>query len=168
LHLLNFIKEESPGDKSVQSLLTSGLAFDLDPCWTMDQHHAGCQFINILAPMASGLYEAFPNIRLANSKGGHALLHLIFLLRPDRERAHEEKLLNGPNDFKEVGLRVCRQLVPEFLLRDSTIAATILNTITVNAAYRPESHAEPDMWLGPICIISMNSGVRPAPTPAIC
>ena len=85
---LNLVEQQAAGDETVESLLARLLAFDLHAGWTMQQHHAGGNLVDVLSAVAAGADKSFLDVRLAHAQRGHALCELIFLFRTDGECAH--------------------------------------------------------------------------------
>jgi hypothetical protein len=77
LKLFNFVEQYTPGNKPIESLMTSGLALDLQAGWAVEQHHAGRRFIDVLTPMTSRSHKSFFDIGLANPQGSHPLGKLL-------------------------------------------------------------------------------------------
>jgi len=46
----NLVEQYTPGNKPIESLLTSCLALHLQAGWPMEQHHARRRFIDVLTP----------------------------------------------------------------------------------------------------------------------
>jgi hypothetical protein len=79
LQLFDFVEEQPPGNESIESLLTRGLALNLQAGWAVEQHDARSRFINILPAVPSRFDKDFFDIGLTHSQGGHALGELLFL-----------------------------------------------------------------------------------------
>jgi len=110
LQLFNFVEQQPPGNESIESLLTGGLALNLEAGWAVEQHDAGGRFINILPAVASGFDKDFLDIGLAHSQGGHALGKLLFFFRIHRKRIHGGSLIERAGNLKEArGWLRCRE-----------------------------------------------------------
>jgi len=87
-HRLNFVEQEFAGEKAVETLLASFLAFDLHASRTMKQHDARGYFIDVLAAMTAGADECFFNIRFAHAEGSHPLGKLCLFIGCRLKGAH--------------------------------------------------------------------------------
>jgi hypothetical protein len=97
----NFVEQYTPGNKPIESLLTSCLALDLQAGWPVKQHHTRRRFIDILAPMPSRSDKSFLNIGLANPQGSHPLGELLCLFWIDGKRGHRRSLAEQIEILKE-------------------------------------------------------------------
>jgi len=77
LFLLNFVEQYTPGNKPIESLLTSCLALHLQAGWPVEQHYARRRFIDILTAMPSRSDKSFFNIGLTHPQGSHPLGKLL-------------------------------------------------------------------------------------------
>jgi hypothetical protein len=73
----NFVEQYTPGNKPIESLLTSCLALHLQAGWPVEQHYARRRFIDVLTPMPSRSHKSFFDIGLTHPQGGHSLGELL-------------------------------------------------------------------------------------------
>ncbi len=93
----NFVQQKTPSQETIQPLLTSRLAFDLKPGWTMKEHDARGCLVDVLAAMTSGTNEGLFDIRIPDPEAGHALRKLSFLVLADRGGIHFQGRLTAAN-----------------------------------------------------------------------
>jgi hypothetical protein len=101
LQLFDFVQQQPPGDESIKPLLARGLALDLQAGWAVQQHDAGCRFIDILPAMSAGSDKSLFDIGLAHPQGGHALGELLRLFWIHRKRRHRRTLVESVGNLKE-------------------------------------------------------------------
>src|ERR1039458_6680159 len=92
LESFDLVEQEAAGEKTVERLLAGVLAFDLETCRTVDQHHARGRLVDILAAVTARTDKRLVNIRFAHTERGHALGELAFLFRADGKRAHNNSV----------------------------------------------------------------------------
>jgi len=92
LLLLNFVEQQPPSQKSIQSLLTGRLAFHLSSRRPMMQHHAGGRFVNVLATVPSRADERFLDLAFIDAQLSHAPSQLRLFIIRDRKRIHGPKV----------------------------------------------------------------------------
>jgi hypothetical protein len=97
----NFVEQDTPGNKPIESLLTSGLALDLQAGWAVEQHHAGRRFIDVLTPMPSGSHKSFFDIGLTHPQGSHPLGELLCLIWVHGKCGHCRSLVEQIEILKE-------------------------------------------------------------------
>ena len=111
LSRFNFVEQKSPRKKTVESLLSRGLAFDLKPCWSMDEHDARGGLVDVLSAVTAGVDELLFQIGFTDAERGHALRKLGFFLRADGKHAHRdqrsdwkfpEQAVSGPREPRKV------------------------------------------------------------------
>jgi hypothetical protein len=100
-HLFNLVEQQPPGDEPIETLLPGRLTLNLKACWTVQNHHTGCQLIDILAPFSPGPYEGFLDIAFAPTHGGHPLGELLLFLQIHMQCSHIGSLPHGHNYLKE-------------------------------------------------------------------
>ena len=93
---LNLVEKHLTGVVAVESLLARFLAFHLHPGRPVEQHHAGGDFVDVLAAMAARADKAFFDVRLAYLERGHALRQLMLFLGADRKHAHASQAKPKP------------------------------------------------------------------------
>ena len=104
---LDLVEQEPARQIAIEPLGTRGLAFDLETCRTVEQHHAGGGLVDVLAAVTARTDERLFNIGFVHAERGHALRQLGFLLRADRERAHVPNVTgSGRKDNGEVAFFV--------------------------------------------------------------
>ena len=91
----DLVEQKTAGKKAVESLLARGLAFDLETCRTMEQHHAGGGLVDVLAAVTARSDKRLVDVGFAHAERSHALGELTFLLRADGERAHGGSVAGG-------------------------------------------------------------------------
>jgi hypothetical protein len=97
----NFVEQYTPGNKPIESLLTSCLALHLQAGWPVEQHYARRRFIHILPAMPSRSHKSFLDIGLANPQGGHPLGELLCLFWVHGKRGHGRSLVDQIEILKE-------------------------------------------------------------------
>src|ERR1051325_8044347 len=85
---LNFVEQKLAGEDAIESLLARGLAFDLEPGRTVEQHDTGGRLVDILADVPARTNKGLFQVSFAHAHRGHAPGELVFLLRMDGQRAH--------------------------------------------------------------------------------
>jgi hypothetical protein len=70
---LKFVEEQLAGKKAVLSLVTGGLAFNLETSRPVNQEDASGGLVDVLATMAAGTDECFLKVRLRDAQSRHAL-----------------------------------------------------------------------------------------------
>jgi hypothetical protein len=97
----NFVEQYPPGNKPIESLLTSCLALHLQAGWPVEQHYARRRFIDVLTPMTSRSHKSFFDIGLANPQGSHPLGKLLWIFWIDGKRGHCRSLVEQIEIHKE-------------------------------------------------------------------
>ena len=98
LFFFDLIQQEATGQKPVETLLASCLAFNLETGGAMNQHDASGGLVDVLTAMPARANEGFFDIRFAHPESGHALGKLVLLFGRDRKGAHEGKLRQRRNE----------------------------------------------------------------------
>jgi len=107
LKLFNFVEQYPPGNEPIESLLTSGLALDLQASRSVQQHDARRRFIDILTSMSSGSHKSFLNIELANPQGCHPLGKLLRLFWVHWKRGHRRSVFEQAGNLNRL---VCKRI----------------------------------------------------------
>ncbi len=87
---LDFVQKEPAREKPVKRLLPCRLAFDLQARRAMEQHHAGCGFVDVLTAVAARANEGLLDVRLVDAERDHPGRELRLLILSDR--LHHETL----------------------------------------------------------------------------
>ena len=90
----DFFKEQSPGEKTIQPLLSGALAFDLDAGRPVREHDARGGFVHVLAAVAAGPDEGLFEVRFAHAQRLHPERELLLFIDADRETCHARKLMD--------------------------------------------------------------------------
>ena len=69
---LDLVEEQLPGKDTVLSLLTGGLALDLDARGPMQEHHTRGDLVHVLPAMSARAHKGLLDVALVNSERGHA------------------------------------------------------------------------------------------------
>ena len=96
----DLVEEQLPGKDTVLSLLTGGLALDLNARGPVHQHHARGDLVHVLPAVSAGTDEAFLNVVLANSERGHAQSEGVIGSGVSRLRAHAMRVEAQSTKFK--------------------------------------------------------------------
>lgn len=103
----DLVEQKAAREVAIESLGAGGLAFDLEPCRTVEQHYAGGGLVDVLPAVSTGTDEHFFNVGFAHAECRHALHKLGFLLRADRIRAHNPSVTgSGQKDNGEVDVNM--------------------------------------------------------------
>jgi hypothetical protein len=99
-HLFNLVEQQPSGDEPIETLLPGRLTLNLKAGWTVQNHHTGCQLIDILAPFSPGPYEGFLDIALVHTHDGHPLGELLLFLQIHMQCSLIGSLPDGLNCLK--------------------------------------------------------------------
>ena len=107
LERFDLVEQETARQVTIEPLGARGLAFNLETCRTVEQHHARGGLVDILAAVTARTDKRLFNVGFPHAERGHALRQLGFLLRADRERAHVPSVTgSGRKDNGEVAFFV--------------------------------------------------------------
>jgi len=94
---LDFVQKLCPSQDPVLPLMSGGLAFDLHPRRSMEQHNARRYLIDILTAVPAGSHEMLLQIGLGDSQSRHPPLQEIVLTWINRQRAHGQTTTMSPS-----------------------------------------------------------------------
>lgn len=81
------VQQELKGEHTVESLLTRGLALDLQSGRAVNQHHTRGRLVDVLSAVSTGADEGLFDLGLAHAQRGHAVRKLRFLSGTGRVHA---------------------------------------------------------------------------------
>src|SRR5439155_22298422 len=102
---LDFIQQQPASEETVQSLLSRGLAFDLQAGGSVEQHHTRRAFVDVLAAVPARTNKRLFDVPFPHPQRGHTLRQLVFFVRAYRKCAHGRSLAHPPLKGKGAKLR---------------------------------------------------------------